>query len=253
MIKKICIFLLCFLFASMTFAADPSSEVLSDTKLTLQSLLNKIQSNQNKIKDMYAETTTTITSSIAMPGTKTKGPQKMVQKGKMWTKGQDKSKIEMLSPMKQVTITNGDKMAIINPQTGQKMVQDLSKVRGPRSKVQGQEMDLQKAMEYFDLSLKQTEDGDYVITGVPKKKNKFLGKMEFYVDSTRWVPVKILMYGAKNKLLSRSVIEYEKISKVWVPVKNRSNVNTPAGRMEVEMEFKNIKINKGIKDKEFEI
>ena len=83
---------------SVAFAAD----------LGLDDIIQNIQSNQSKVKDMYAETTTTITSSIAMPGSESKGPQKMVQKGKIWTKGESKSKIEMLSPTRQVTITNGD-------------------------------------------------------------------------------------------------------------------------------------------------
>ena len=83
---------------SVAFAADPG----------LDDIIQNIQSNQSKVKDMYAETTTTITSSIAMPGSESKGPQKMVQKGKIWTKGESKSKIEMLSPTRQVTITNGD-------------------------------------------------------------------------------------------------------------------------------------------------
>lgn len=35
--------------------------------------------------------------------------------------------------------------------------------------------------------------------------------------------------------------------------KNISNVNTPMGKMEVEMGFENIKVNEGIQDKEFNI
>jgi len=62
-----------------------------------------------------------------------------------------------------------------------------------------------------------------------------------------------LMYGGDGKLLSQSTIEYEKISDVWVPVKNVSNVNTPMGKMNVEMVYKNIKVNEGIKDAIFKI
>lgn len=226
-----------------SFAAD----------LTLEDLMEKVQTNQGKIKDMYAETETVMISSMSIPGQTKKGPQKMVQKGKMWTKGSDKSKIEMLSPTKQITITNGDKMLMINPETGQKMVQDLSKIKGQGSRGQGPgEMSLEKAMEYFDLSLKKDNDS-YVITGIPKERNKFMSKMEFYLDSKRWVPTKILMYGGNGKLLSRSEIEYEKISGVFVPVRNSSNVNTPMGKMEIEMVYSNIKVNQGIKDEVFRV
>ena len=235
------VFVIQFLLLSVVFAA-PS--------LTLEEILKNIQSNQNKIVDMYAETTTIISSQLTVNSGQEK-PQKMIQKGKMWTKGKDKSKIEITSPMKQITITNGDQMAIINPETGQKLVQDLSKLNGPTQP--SKDMDLQKAMEYFDLSVKKTSDGGYVVAGIPKKSNKFLSKMEFYIDKERWVPTKILMYGAGNKLMSQSEIAYKEISGFWVPVKNSSNVNTPAGKMKVEMEFGNIKVNEGIKDSEFKI
>ena len=225
----------------------------SSSDLALDDVIKNIQSNQSKIKDMYAETTTIITSNIKMPGAAEKGPQKMVQKGKMWSKGEGKSKIEMISPMKQVTITNGDKMAVIYPETGQKVIQDLKKLRDKSGMSDAsKQMSLEKAKEFFDLSAKAKDNG-YVITGIPKKENKFLDKMEFYVDGEKWVPIKILLYGPKDKLISQSEIEYQKISDVWVPVKNLSNISTPAGTMKVEMEFSNIKINKGISDKEFNI
>jgi len=283
MIKKaslhLIVGLILMLFVSSAFAAD----------LTLQDLLTQIQSNQFKITDMYAETTTTITSNIAMLGAKKKGPQKTVQKAKMWTKGKDKSKIEMISPMKQITITNGDQMAIINTETGQKMIRDLNKTgpaslasrRSPLGEAEGSgpaggQMSLEKAKEYFDLSVQTAEDSEqkktnYIIIGIPKKENKFLGRMEFYVDGERWVPVKILMYmpsvasakedGAKDKLMSQSEIEYKSFEIgagdekdiVWIPVKNISNVNTPVGKMKVEMVYEKIEVNKGIKDKVFEI
>ena len=245
-----------FVAANMVFAAD----------MSLDDLINKIQGNQKKIKDMYAETTTKITSNLQLTTDNKSKVQTMTQKGKMWTKGEDKSKIEMLSPMKQVTITNGDKMAIINSDTGQKMIQDLKKMReksgmGDSSK----QMSLEKAKDFFNLSTTKKGD-DYVITGIPRQQSKFLGKMEFYVDSEKWVPVKILMYDAKGKVMSQSVIEYQKIlipyseapsmarsEGVWVPVKNRSNVVTPAGKMEIEMVFSNVKINQGMNDREFKI
>src|SRR3989339_1562216 len=181
--------------ASLTLMFLLTVSFASAADLTLEDLMAKAQANQKQIKDMYAETETTMISNMTMPGQASKGPQKMVQTGKMWTKGSDKSKIEMLSPTKQTTIRNGDKMAIINPETGQKMVQDLSKIKGQGSRGMGQEgMSLEKAMEYFSLSVKR--DGDnYVVVGVPRDNNKFMSKMEFYIEAERWLATKILMYG----------------------------------------------------------
>ena len=48
-------------------------------------------------------------------------------------------------------------------------------------------------------------------------------------------------------------IEYQQIAGLWVPKKNRSLLNTPAGKMDVEVEFMNVKVNQGVSDKEFEI
>lgn len=228
--------------------------------LDLDDVISHIRSNQSKLKDIYAETETTITSNIAMPGQESKGPQKMVQKGKIWTKGEKKSKIEIVSPMKQTTITNGDLQAVINPETGQKMVQDLKKMKdqGIGGGAQG-EMSLDKAKEYFNFSVNRLETRDpglatkYVISGVPKKENKFLGKMEFYVDGEKWLPTKVLMYDTKGNLMSHTEIEYQEIAGVWVPANNFSNVNTPMGEMKVEMRYSNIKVNEGIADKEFEV
>jgi outer membrane lipoprotein-sorting protein len=240
----ICLLALLALFASVSGAAAPS----------LDDVVKNLQANQGKIKDMYAETTTTVTSNMTVPGQESKGPQKMVQTGKLWTKGETKSKVEILSPLKQITITNGDQMAIINPETGQKVVQDLKKMRGKSGQgtVNSGQMSLDKAKEYFDLSLSQ-KDGTYVITGVPRQANKFLGKMEFYVDASRWVPTNIFMYDAKGKLMSQSAIEYEQVSGLWVPARSISNISTPMGKMNVDMSYENIKVNEGIGDGEFRV
>jgi len=224
--------------------------------LTLDEIAGKLKGSQQKIKDMYAETYTKISSNLQIPGSDKKGPQNIEQKGKLWTKGEGKSKMEMLSPMKQITVTNGDKMMVVNPDSGQKMVQDLKKMREKSGASfggdAGGQMSLEKAKEYFDLSAK-ADGGGYVLTGIPKKANNFLGKMEFYLDSDRWVPKKICMYDSKGKIISQSEIEYKEISGIFVPSKTKSQIMTPMGKMDVEMQFNNIKINQGIDDKEFRI
>lgn len=218
--------------------------------LSLQDIIQNIQSNQSQIKDMYAETTATITSNMAMPGQESKGPQKIVQKGKMWTKGQDKSKIEMLSPIRQITITNGDKMTIINPDSGQTITQDLAKIREKSGIPKSGSMDLSKALDNFDLSVEQG-DNQYVIIGKPKQANKFLGKMEFYIDPERWLPVKILIYTPADKIMNTTEMDYKKISGIWVAVETSSAAITPMGVIKTAIVFENIKINQGISNSEF--
>ena len=193
MSKKIVSFAIMFLLVSVSFASS----------LTVEDVVKNMQSNQSKIKDMYSEMTTTITSNLSMPNSASKGPQTMVQKSKMWTKGTDKSKIEVLSPTKQTTITNGNMMTMIDPQSGQKVTQDMSKVKGQTGMAGNNSMNLAKALEMFDMTVSQ-KDALYIMEAKPKKANPVIGKMSFFIDPTRWLPIKIIIYTPQGKDLSRA-------------------------------------------------
>ena len=130
---------------------------------------------------MQADFKTTIISNISMPGMPSKGPQTMTQTGKLWQKGKDKSKTEIIFPVHQVTITNGNIVTTISPDNGQKITQDMSKLPGAGEK-KGQGMDVENALNYFDLSVTQTGTDEYVLTGSPKTANQFLGRILSY----RW-------------------------------------------------------------------
>ena len=259
--KKIILCALFLVFISSTCLAQ---------SLSLDSLIAKVQENQGLLRDMQADITTTISSPMQK--------EPMVQKGHIWSKGSDKSKIEISEPMKQTTIMNGTKMLM--EMNGQKTVQDLSKMGNKGFGADQGKMSLEKAKEYFDLSVKQgtgdsgqpariasqSEAGGltgYIVTGIPKQKNDFLGKMEFYIDPGKFVPTRIAIYNGKGKLITTSVIEYmsaevstkadSEISGIWVPIKNISNVTMPTGSMSIEQVFENVKVNAGIKDSVFAI
>jgi outer membrane lipoprotein-sorting protein len=246
MLKKSILFLALFLIAATACAVD----------LTIDEIINKVQANQGKIRDMYAETTTTMTSNIAMPGQEGKGPKTMEQKARLWTKGEKLSKIETLTPIHQITVTNGTQMAIINVDTGQKVVQDLAKLNkeagGMMSGQSGGRVSLDKVREYFTLTMFE-DNGAYVVRGVPKKANPLMGRMEFYIDRDKWVPVKVMLYDTKGKQISRSDIKYQQINSIWVPETNKSDMTTPMGTMKIEMSYDNVKINSGLKDELFTI
>lgn len=143
-------------------------------------------------------------------------------------------------------------MAVIDPDTGEKVVQEL-KGQGPGAKGQG-EMDLDRAREYFDLSVNWAVNSrQCVIQGVPKGGNRIIGKIEFHIDAERWVPVRISMYGPADRPMSETEIEYAEISGAWVQKATRSTVNSPIGMMKIETENTNIKVNQGVQDKEFDI
>lgn len=222
-------------------------------------LIAKMKTQQDLVKDLQADTKTTITSNISIPGAPSKGPQTMVQTGHIWQKGRDKSKVEITSPMKQVTITNGSMMTIISPDSGQKVTQDLSKMQGAGK---GGGMDATKALDYFNLSVTKTEgvtgeSGIYVISGAPKESNQFLGRMDFFIDAEKYIPLRIAMYTPKGALMSLSEIEYEPVAissteTVYVAKKIKSLVTMQMGSVNTEMVYEDIKVNKGISDSVFE-
>ncbi|MFA4966670.1 MAG: outer membrane lipoprotein-sorting protein [Candidatus Margulisiibacteriota bacterium] len=240
MLKKIFAIVICLVIAYAAWGVDPGVE----------DVLNKIATNQSLIKDMQADVITVIKAEM-------KEKKESRQKGKIWVKGDDKSKMEMIEPVKQVTITSGDKMAMIDPATGQKFVQDLKKLREKNGQVdlgQGSKtMDKKKMYDFFNLKLVKSSGKQIIIEGNPKKANKFLGKVNFYVDTDRYLPVKIEIYNPTGGVVSTSDIEYAKINNIWVISKSVSEVKLPGGKMKAEMRFENIKVNEGISDSVFKI
>ena len=247
--KILCLMVLVSVSVSVTCL--PAGTAFASMKV--EDLLTKIREGQSKVKDLQADIVTIIKSDMG-------GKKEAEQKGHIWIKGEDKSKMEMISPLRQISITSGNKMAVINPETGQKFVQDLEAMRKKTGQMDlGKNvMDQTKALEYFNLSVKEVGGffggvKEYVISGTPKEKNKFLGRIEFTVDAKKYVPTRIDIYNPKNSLVSSSTIEYEKIKDIWVIAKNTSEVKLPSGKMKMEMRFDKIKVNEGLSDKIFEI
>jgi len=237
-----------FIFVALILSLAPSDKTIAAEEntsktLSVEEIIEKIKENQEKIKDMSADVETKITSTL-------KDSKEIIQKGQILTKPPDKSRVEIFSPMRQITITNGDTMTIISPDTGMKFTQDLSKEKSAMSKLSSPS-DTTKIFDYFDLKLTDHGTKEYIISGSPKEENEFLGKIDFFVDRERIIPLRIVIYNPEGVLISLSELEYKKISDIWIPIKTASIVSVPGGSMNVDMEFKNIKINKGISDDKF--
>ena len=248
MAKKLGIlFLISFVLINSTAGLVCASENNSGEIPSVETIIEKIKENQSKIIDMSANVETTIASTL-------KDSKPILQTGRILTKSPDKSKIEVYSPMKQITITNGDMMTVISPDTGMKFTQDLSKAREkgnmPQISAPG---DASKVFDYFDLKLTAHGTEEYIISGTPKEENEFLGKIDFFIGSARFLPMRIVIYNPDGILISISEIKYKEISDIWVPEKTTSIVSIPGGSMNVDMQFKNIQVNKGISDDEFKI
>ncbi|OGC24101.1 hypothetical protein A3J90_02530 [candidate division WOR-1 bacterium RIFOXYC2_FULL_37_10] len=232
LLKVFFVSLFLFLSASpFSFAAD----------LSIEDIASNLQVNQSKIKDMYCEMNTTIKQGTGTP---------MTQSAKMWTKGEDKSRMEMITPMKQTIIRNGNKSAIIDS-NGQKTVSDVN--ASTKGNMGGQsKVDIEKFKETFDLKVKATDDG-YIIEGTPKEKTQFLGKMEIYVDGKNWVSTKILIYDSHDKVITQTQIDYKEISGVLVPVKSLTESKMMGMNMTIEVKFEDVKVNQGIEGGVFKL
>ena len=237
--KKLAVLLILLLMGSTVWAAlDPA----------IEDLLGKIKSNQSQIKDMSADILTIMKS----------GGKQMEQKGKIWIKGDNKSRMESSTPVNTVTVVNGDKRLLINQDTGERLVQDMKKLREKTGEMDfgNSPTDQTKALEYFNLKLREetTASGkNYIIEGTPKKPNIMLGKVVFEIEGARNLPVKISIYNPKGALVSSSTIEYQKIKNIWVIKGNTAMVKTPQGSMNLVMRFNNVKINDGISDDQFKV
>ncbi|OGC15191.1 hypothetical protein A2246_06900 [candidate division WOR-1 bacterium RIFOXYA2_FULL_37_7] len=174
----------------------------------------------------------------------------MTQSAKMWTKGEDKSRMEMLTPVKQTVIRNGDKFVTIDTR-GQKTVNDI-KDASMRNASRNSNIDIEKFKETFDLKVKATDDG-YIIEGTPKEKTQFLGKMEIYVDGKNWVSTKILIYDSHDKVITQTQIDYKEISGVLVPVKSLTESKMMGMNMTIEVKFEDVKVNQGIEGGVFKL
>ncbi|MFA6431658.1 MAG: outer membrane lipoprotein-sorting protein [Candidatus Margulisiibacteriota bacterium] len=242
--KAIFMFLALFVFSGIVFADE------------LQDVINKIQANQNKIQDLSADIHLIMDMSVNAPSTGEGMETKIEQTSKLLIKGLDKTRVEMDFPTKQISITNGDKSVTIDPETGEKTMKDLKAVQAKKGMPQGAEsnpnINVEKIKEIFNLSVSQ-RGNNCIVTGKPKKKSVYLGKMEFVIDKSRWVPVQILVYGSDGELASQSDLSYENISDIWVPSGTTTSVITPMGKIVAEMQMKNIKINQGIGDESFQV
>lgn len=221
-----------------------ASSVWAALDPAVEDLLAKIKSNQSQIKDMSADVLTVMKS----------GGKSMEQKGKIWIKGDTKSRMESSTPMNTVTVVNGDKRLLVNQDTGERLVQDMKKMREKSGEMDfgNSPTDQTKALEYFNLKLKK-EGNDYVIEGTPKKANVMLGKVVFEVEGARYLPTKISIYNPKGALVSSSTIEYQKLKNIWVIKENKAMVKTPQGSMNLTMSFNNVRINEGISDSQFKV
>jgi|GEM_PF-5573776 len=212
---------------------------LSVKCITIEEIIKKIEANGSRIEDMEADVTTRI---------KIGDGEIQIQKMRMAMKGRDRVRIELISPMRQTTIINGKKM-MVQTQDGKKSIitQDTLHMM--------EQTGFQNMSEFLKgnkVNVINVENDIANIEIIPESPTPMVQKIEMGVDIERGVIISQRIYS--NMGVMKMEMEYGKISGVWVIKRMRIITPSPMGGLgEVESEYKNIKINKGIKDIFFEI
>jgi len=250
--------------------------ILTATNLTCfaiptpQEITNKINENNAKVLDLQATMITTIKSSML-------GGQPITQRATFYKKGLDKSRVEMIiasSPpfggfrglnsgtQKQTTITNGDESWMIGSD-GQVVESPMAANKYANNANNANAKDPTAYLKYFELNIEEVS-GNYLITGTPKSgtelsNNQYFGSLKFYVDKTRFVPVRMEIYQLDGSLLMESTMTYaqikdisvndKSITKMTIAMPGQGTFQTVNNQtMEIVVEYKGLRVNEGLGD-----
>ncbi len=240
-----------------------------------------LQKNIDKVQDMECKIEMSV--DIGEMGTQR-------QSMKMWSKGKDKMRMEMNAPAapamspsamgqsapsgKMTMIMNGDKM--IMESGGEKKVLNRpasaatpGAVQSPTSLPSG--IDLQQDFGEFLKKNKvsvvsekksfvqkllsrgaSSETPEKVVLEViPEDKDPMVQKIEMTVDMNKGVVTSQRMFS--NYGTTKMNMEYENINSAWVLKRINMTIPTPMGKTgKMTIEYKNVKLNQGIRDEMFE-
>ena len=208
-----------------------------------------MEARQNEIQTLEADITTNVHSTH-------KNFPTVRQQGKIYVKSPNRSRVEITTPYKQTTITNGNQIKVIDEESGQYQISDISEKEGaaPLLPHGGGAIDPVKALEYFDLRITKNTNKEIVLEGIPKKQTPSLTKLVLTLSAEHFLPVHIALWGEEGQRISDTTITYRIISGIYVPFRNDATVLLPdANKMNVEIEFKNVAVNAPIPDEQFQI
>ncbi len=236
--KKVALFLcLSIAFVTASFA---------EQSLKADDVIAKLVSQQSQVKDFSAD----IETSTKM----TDARDTFILNGKIWSKGPKMAKMILYTPEPQTTITNGDKLVMIDAK-GEKTVMDIPPVQGLDAAANNQgRIDFGRFTELFNISIKPSKvAGTIKLVCFPKAGMVIKGKTEMVIDCNQWVPIYMTTYNEKGKMQASTDIKYAQFDGISIPVKIVANAVVPTGKAVMEMEFSNVKINQGISDSEFTV
>jgi outer membrane lipoprotein-sorting protein len=256
------LFLTLLLFVTVSVDADEVDDVIA-----------ALQKNIDKVQDMQCSVDMII--NMGDMGTHT-------QTMKLWTKGRGKMRMEMSAPAglpvspsaksqgvpsgKTTMIINGDKMIMENPEGKKTLSTPRSSLPGGQAAPPG--MNLQQDFGDFlkknkvsvisgkkslikNLLSRSETPKEVVLEVIPEEKDPMIQKMEMTVDMERGIITNQKMFS--NYGTTKMDMEYENIKGAWIIKRINMTIPTPMGKAgKMTIEYKNMKLNQGIRDEMFE-
>ncbi len=256
-----------------------------------EAILGRVESNYSLIQDMKAISIARCTFNSKPFGKTdlalvyTKSPDKMRQetylprlkkeeKKKFPSKGMSDRKIKEINTLirrnkikpTDITIINGSKMTLLNPETMEKIIEiDLTEQAGISSS-QFTQMDLWYSQDEFianhsltlDEENSDSKKGIYAIDAVPITSNELYSKIKLFIDYEKGIMTKSMLYR-EYKLVDTTEVKrtrrilINKKEKKWAYVPARI-VSTPvltAGDFVTTQDYLFIRLNLGLSDNLF--
>ena len=108
-----------------------------------------------------------------------------------------------------------------------------------------------KLLKEYEHKVIKQENALYKIELSPKIKFKQQnGSIELLVDSEKGTVIEMVTYNKGVKSVME-IKDYFKYNSIYFPIKMHNEVNLNRGKMVSDIIWKDVKINKGISDKEF--
>jgi len=210
----------------------------------LEKVITALEKNKGKVEDMEC----TVVIRTGLPGEK-----EMVQEFRMWTKGENKICIEPAGDNRagmSKIIVNGDKMLMVGPD-GKEFTTGYNKNESVLPGGGGINQDFTEFLKEKDVKKIEIKGNKAVIEVVPENY-PVAQKVVMVVDLDRGVVTEQKLYT--NFGVNKMRMHYQKIDDAWVMSEIEMDVPVPqGGRGKMVIEFKNVKVNKGIKDNLFYI
>lgn len=184
------------LFVSLIFAAGT---VFSD-EITVEDILDKMQAAESQIKDLKFKFTQEIEFKVV-------GEKHRIE-GELIFKHPGRIVYKQIKPREQLIVSNGKKLWIYNPVTRQVYVDKWKNWKGITYFLPGifhKKGKISNLKKVFTIEIHATEDQNYVLHFLTKKKKKAVkylpANFEFYL----WVN-KVDMYPRKSKFMAEDFI-----------------------------------------------